>query len=190
MSTAELRELIASLAIAQRETDRLLQQTDRQQQLTDRQIKELGRQIGGLGNKFGAFSEGLASASIRRILREDFGMETIMHRLQVKKGAASAEYDILAYNNGGVHRGVVVEIKSLLDRRAIEQMRRTMDSLFDWLPEHRDKEFMGMVAYVDGQQDVREAVLAEGWHLVQVGDDLFKVETPPGFRPRIYRAAA
>jgi len=96
----------------------------------------------------------------------------------------------LAMYHTQTRAGVVVEIKSLLDRRAIEQMRRTMDSLFDWLPEHRDKEFMGMVAYVDGQQDVREAVLAEGWHLVQVGDDLFKVETPPGFRPRIYRAAA
>jgi len=193
MSTAELRELIAGLAIAQRETDRQQQQTDRQikelGQQTDRQIKELGQQIGGLGNKFGAFSEGLAYGSIRRILREDFGMETIVHRMLVKKGAGSAEYDILAYNNGGSRRGVVVEVKSLLDRRAIEQMRRTMDSLFEWLPEHRDKAFVGMVAYVDGQQDAREAVLAEGWHLVHVGDDLFKVETPPGFQPRIYRAA-
>jgi len=81
MSTAELRDLIASLALAQRETDRQQQQTDRQLQQTVRQIKELG------------------------------------------------------------------------------------------------------------QQDMREAVLAEGWHLVHVGDDLFKVETPKGFQPRIYQAA-
>ena len=44
MTDEELKELVASLAVAQRETDR--------------QLKELGKQIGGLGEKFGG--EGMA----------------------------------------------------------------------------------------------------------------------------------
>jgi len=30
--------------------------------------------------------------------------------------------------------------------------------------------------------------LAQGWHLVHVGEELFEMKTPPGFIPKIYRA--
>ena len=50
MTDEELKELVASLAVAQRETDRQLKETDRQLR---KQLKELGKQIGGLGEKFG-----------------------------------------------------------------------------------------------------------------------------------------
>ncbi len=45
MSTAELRELVASLAVAQRETDRQIKETDRQMKETDRQMKETDRKL-------------------------------------------------------------------------------------------------------------------------------------------------
>jgi len=77
MSTAELKQLIESITISQRETDR--------------QLEELGKQIGGLGNKFGAFAEGLAFSSIERILRADFGMEAITPRFSVVKGKEAVE---------------------------------------------------------------------------------------------------
>jgi len=93
MSTAELKQLIESIAISQRETDRIvketslsIKETDRQMKETDRKLKELGKQIGGLGNKFGAFAEGLAFSSIERILRADFGMEAVTPRFAVEKG--------------------------------------------------------------------------------------------------------
>ena len=175
MNDAELRELVASLSVAQKETDK--------------QLKELGKQIGGLGNKFGAFAEGMAYNSIRKILREDFGMEAVSPAVEINKRGKHEEYDVLAYSNGEKCRGVIVEVKSLLDQRAVEQMRRKMNELFQWMPEHRDKEFVGMVAFVHADHAARDAVLAEGWYLAQVGEDLFKMETPTDFQPRIYRAA-
>jgi len=197
MSTAELKQLIESIAIFQRETDRQMKETDRQMKETDRQmketdrkLKELGKQIGGLGNKFGAFAEGLAFSSIERILRADFGMEAITPRFSVVKGGESEEYDVLAYRNGETKQGLIVEVKSHLDLATIEQMKRKMDHLFRWMPEHRDKEFQGMVAYVEGRAAARQAVLAQGWHLVHVGEDLFELKNPPGFAPKIYRANA
>ena len=67
MSIAELKQLIESIAISQRETDRIVKEislsvkdTDRQMKETDRKLKELGKQIGGLGNKFGTFAQMLA----------------------------------------------------------------------------------------------------------------------------------
>jgi hypothetical protein len=202
MSTAELKQFIESIAISQRETDQIVKETAlqlretkqivretaAQMKETDRKLKEVGKQIGGLGNKFGAFAEGLAFSSIERILRADFGMEAITPRFSLVKGGESEEYDVLAYRNGEVNQGVIVEVKSSLDLATIEQMKRKMDSLFRWMPEHRNKEFQGMVAYVEGSAAARQAVLAQGWHLVHVGEELFEMKTPPGFVPKIYRA--
>ena len=190
MSTAELKQLVESIAIFQRETDRQMKETDRQMKETDRKLKELGKQIGGLGNKFGAFAEGLAFSSIERILRADFGMEAITPRFSVVKGGECEEYDVLAYSNGETKQGLIVEVKSHLDLATIQQMKRKMEHLFRWMPEHRDKEFQGMVAYVEGSAAARQAVLAQGWHLVHVGEDLFELKNPPGFVPKIYRADA
>ena len=204
MSTAELKQLIESIAISQRETDRIvketslsiketdrqMKETDRQMKETDRKLKELGKQIGGLGNKFGAFAEGLAFSSIERILRADFGMEAITPRFAVEKGGEGEEYDVLAYSNGETNKGMIVEVKSSLDLATVQQMQRKMDHLFRWMPEHRDKEFQGMVAYVEGRAAARQAVLAHGWHLVHVGEDWCDLKNPPGFVPRIYRANA
>jgi septal ring factor EnvC (AmiA/AmiB activator) len=191
----ETDRLVKETSLQMKETDRKMQVTDRlvketslQMKETDRKLKELGKQIGGLGNKFGAFAEGLAFSSIERILRTDFGMESVTPRFSVVKGGESQEFDVLAFSNGEVNQGMIVEVKSSLDLATIEQMQRKMDSLFRWLPEHRNKEFQGMVAYVEGSAAARQAVLAQGWHLVQVGEDLFEVKTPPGFVPKIYRA--
>ena len=56
MSTAELKQLIESIAISQRETDRIVKETslsikdtDRQMKETDRKLKELGKQIAPMG---------------------------------------------------------------------------------------------------------------------------------------------
>ena len=66
-------------------------------------------------------------------------------------------------------------------------MKRKMDHVFRWMPEHRDKEFQVMLLYVEGSASARQAVLANGWHLVHVGEGLFDPKNPPGFVPRIYR---
>jgi hypothetical protein len=86
--------------------------------------------------------------------------------------------------------GLIVEAKGMLDLAVVEQMKRKMDQLFRWLPEHRNKEFQGMVAYVEGSAATRQAVLAQVWHLVHVGEDLFELKSPPGSVPRSCRAEA
>ena len=115
-------------------------------------------------------------------------MESVTPRFAVVKGGESQEFDVLAYSNGDVQQGMIVEVKSSLDMATIGQMKCKMDRLFHWMPEHRDKEFQGMVAYVEGSAAARQAVLAHGWHLVHVGEELFEMKTPPGFVPKIYRA--
>lgn len=198
MSTEELQELVADLARStkelrgsQAETDRQMRETDRQikesQKKTDRQLKELGKQIGGLGSKFGSFAEGLSYASIKRILEQDFRMnEFVAPGVQFKRDGREEEYDILAYSNGDIDKGMIVEVKSKQRQEDVDQMRRKMSEVFHWLPEHTNKTFYGMVVYVSGDSGLKRQIIKNGWYLAHVGEDLFEMETPAGFQPRAY----
>ena len=63
MTDEELKDLVASLAVAQRETDRQLRKP----------LRGLGKQIGGLGEKFGGFTEGMALPSMAKTLQKILG---------------------------------------------------------------------------------------------------------------------
>ncbi len=183
VSTAELQEIVADLA-------RSTKELRASQSETDRQLKELGKQVGNIGNKFGSFTEGMASKSVGKILRDQFAMETVGY-VKIAKQGRHEEYDLLGYSNGRVNKAIVVEIKSKLEINVLEQMERKMREVFDWLPEHRGKTFEGMVAYVHAERayenELREKILAKGWHLVSMGEDTFEVEDPKGFVATQYR---
>jgi len=192
MTDEELKELVASLAESQRETDRQLretdrqlQATDRQLQATDRQIKELGRQIGGLGDKFGSFTEGLALPSMTKILTQRFGMDFIAPRVRMRRNGHSMELDVLAYSNTRDDL-FVVEVKSHLREEALDQMRKTLRELRDYFPDHRDKRVYGVLAAVDAPEKLQEKVLAEGIYLARIHDGQFEIQVPDGFQPRAF----
>ncbi len=175
MSTAEMREMVASLLLSQKDTDR--------------QIKELGKQIGGLGNKFGSFTEGLSVRSIKEILRDRFGINhLIASNIKITIDGFTEEYDILGYSDKATAKGIIVEVKSQLRPEDISQMKRKMNRIFQMLPDEKDRAFEGMIACVSGSDELKRQVLKNGWHLAHIGEDLFELENPPDFLPKIYRA--
>ena len=209
MSTAELQEIVTKLALSQAETDRQIKEsqaetdrqikesqaetdrqmkeTDRKMKQTDKQLKELGKQIGGLGNKFGSFAEGLAYNSIKRILERDFKMnEFVAPGVKVTQKGLEDEYDVLAYSNGSIDKGMIVEIKSKLKQEDIDQMKRKMKNVFTMMPDHTDKTFYGMIAYVTGHSSLKKQIIDNGWYLAHIGDEIFEMETPVGFQPKGY----
>ena len=168
MSTGEPRELVGSSTLPE----------DR----ADDWLENLRKQIEGLGNKFGSFAKGLHYDMIESHLRESLGRDYfIAPGVQVRKDGREEEYDILAYSNDSIDRGMIVEIKSNLRKEDIAQMKRKMDGVFQMLPEHRNKTFQGMIACVSGTADLKQQVLENGWYLAHIGDDLFELETPENF---------
>ena len=151
-----------------------MEETKLQMKVTGRQLKELGKQIGGLGQKFGSFAEGLSYASIEKILREDFDLnEFVTPAVKMRKGGREEEYDVLAYSNGEINKGMIVEIKSRLRQEDIDQMKRKMDEVFYWLPEHKNKKFYGMIAYVSGHTDLKRQIIENGWYLDAIYKKVF-----------------
>ena len=190
MTDEELKELVASLAVAQRETDRQLKETDRQLKETDRQLrkqlKELGKQIGGLGEKFGGFTEGMALPSMTKILTENFGMEVVTPRVKVRKAGRSLELDVLAYANSECNAAYVVEIKSHLRPDGIEQLQNILEQFRTFFPEHADKALYGILAVVDAPEDLRQEALSAGIFMAGINDEQFKLEVPKNFQPKAW----
>ncbi len=193
MTDNELKELVASLAIAQKETDRQLKETDQQIKQTDqqikqtnRQLKELGKQIGGLGEKFGSFTEGLALPSMEKILMEKFGMEVVSPSVRASKRGEHLEIDVLAYANSEVNEVYVVEVKSHAREESIEQIRRRLERFRRFFPEHRDKTVYGILAAVDMTSDLRERIMKAGFYVARIHDEVFELDVPANFRAKGY----
>jgi hypothetical protein len=183
---AELATAQAELTAAQKETDKQLKETDRQQQKTDKQLKELGKQIGGLGAKFGSFTEGLALPSMETILRQRFGMEVISPSVRVSKDGQHLEIDVLAYTNGELNTAYIVEVKSHARQEDITQLKSILQRFRRFFSEHKDKKLYGILAAVDLSPGLREKILQEGLYVARIHDQVFELDIPDNFQPRLY----
>ena len=173
MSDAELRQLIAALAI--------------ENKALAIQVKENARQLGGLTNKFGSFTEGLALPSLSKALTERFHAEVIAPRVLARKGGKCLEIDVLAYSNGNRNAAYVVEVKSHLDDEALRQMERILSDFPKFFPEHRSKELYGIVAGVHISEPAAKQTLKKGIYVARISDEIFQLKVPAGFRPHSFK---
>ena len=200
MTDNELKALISSLAIAQKETnqqlkqtdeqikktDQQLKQTDKQLKQTDKQVNELGKQIGGLGRKFGIFTEGLALPSMQKLLHDRFHMEVISPSVRVSKNGKEAKIDVLAYANSEINEVYVVEVKSHLREEGIRQLQDLLDHFRMLFPEHADKKVFGILAAVDMSKEMRARVLMQGFYAAHIREDIFSLDVPDDFEAKAF----
>ncbi|MCZ8120599.1 MAG: DUF3782 domain-containing protein [Microcystis sp. LE18-22.4A] len=213
-TSEDVWRLLAELTTAQKETDRQLKETDRQlkevsqqqketelllkevsqqqkenaqqQKETDKQLKELGKQIGGLGAKFGSFTEGLALPSMETILRQRFGMEVVSPSVRASKEGQHLEIDVLAYTNGELNTAYIVEVKSHARQEDITQLKSILQRFRRFFPEHKDKKLYGILAAVHVSSELREKILQEGFYVARIHDQVFELDIPDNFQPRLY----
>ncbi|MDP2902518.1 MAG: DUF3782 domain-containing protein [Methylovulum sp.] len=186
MTDDELKQLVASLAIDQKELAQKMAQTDKQIKETGKQLKEQGKQIGGLGKKFGSFTEGLALPSMTKILRERFKMEVISPSVRVSKNGIDAEIDVVAYANSAINEVYVVEVKSHLREEAITQLNSLMANFKTLFPEHKDKKLYGIIAAVDMSEALKQRVLAAGFYMARIQDETFSLDVPDAFQAKCF----
>lgn len=167
-----------------KEADRRMQETDRIVQETAREIKQVNRQMGEWGNKWGGFTEGMAYPSMVKVLTEQFQLDQFTSNLQSRRCGGVLEIDVLGYANGGINRACIVEVKSQLRERGIEQLLRILDKFNQFFPEHTGKTVYGILAAVNVPDDLARQVIQEGLFLARISDDTFKVTVPDGFQPR------
>jgi hypothetical protein len=152
---------------------------------TAKMTEENQRMIGYLGNKWGSFAEAMALPSMQRILEDDFGMTTTQPRIRIKKdGKIVQEIDMLAHSNGDIHTAIVVEVKSDLKGKDVDQVLAIMDKFFELFPEHKGKKLYGIIAYIDASEEGKNKALKNGLYLANIHDEVFEMKTPMGFIPK------
>lgn len=186
MTDEELKELVASLAVAQKETDKQLQKTDRHIDKMTKTIKELGKQLGGLGNKFGSFTEGMAFPSMEKLLRKKFKMDVVASNIKARRNGKKMELDVLSYSNSDLNKVIIVEVKSHLDEREWQQVQAIIRDFFYFFPSHKGKKLYCIVAAVDYKEDIAREIIESGIYLAQMNDDLFALKVPRNFVPRAF----
>ena len=196
-TSRELKELARGTDRQFRETDEriraLSEAADRRQQETDRQlkelgvqVKELGQQVGGLGEKFGTYTEGLAETGIRKLLKERFGANAVTIGYEMTKNGETMELDGYGYSNTGHDAVYVVEIKSKLRRRGINQLLKTLRRFPEFFPEHRGKKLYGVLAVADVSKEVAAKALERGLYLARLGTTV-ELAVPDDFKPHSFQ---
>ena len=191
--------MVASLAVAQKETARQMeesnkrveaiqQETARQMEISrkevDKQIKQTQKQLGELGNKWGTFTEGMAIASIKKILFEKFNIPVISHNVQKRMNGESIEMDAFGYENSTINTAVIVEIKSHLREEAVEQIERIMEDFPKFFPDHADKKLYGILACVHAPDSIKNFLRKKGIYLAVLHDDIFELYDFKNFTPK------
>ena len=206
MTDNELKELVASLAVAQREMSisqkelsvaqketfdkvSILQKATFEeiaalQADTWKQIKQVNKQLGELGNKWGTFTEGMALESIKKILLEKFKIQVTSQNYSKRMDGESIEIDVFGYENSLINTAVVVEIKSHLREDAVEQIENTMTNFPKFFPDHADKKLYGIIACVHAPENIKNILRKKGIYLAVLHDDIFKLYPFKDFTPK------
>jgi hypothetical protein len=184
----ELKELVASLAAAQKDTDRQIKETDRQlnefRRIQAEANQELRKQLGGLGNKFCDFAEGMAIPSLIDILAKHFGADRIVESRRVHKGEEEMELDLIGASNGQDRTVVAAEVKSNLNQRELDKFLRNLGRFFEFFPQFRGCKLYGVLAAVDSSKEMDAATLAQGVCLAKMRGDIFRLAVPSDFQPK------
>ena len=171
-----------------KETDRQIAESraaaDRRLAETDRRLDELGRQIGGLGNRLGEFVEGVVRPGLVRLFRAHGVDVRETHRdLEAERNGKKAQIDLLVVNDAEV---VVVEVKSKLSQRDVEEHLERLDLFKELFPRYADARVLGaMAAMVVPEKQAALAERAGLFVIGQSGDDAVLLNSP-GFRPRTW----
>lgn len=160
----------------------MFKETDRKMAETDRKLKELGRQIGGLGNRLGEFVEWTIRPGLVRMFRERGIDVRETHRdLEAERNGRKAQVDLLVVNDTEV---VVVEVKSKLSQRDVEDHLERLDLFKELFPRYADARVFGAVAAMVVPE--RQGAYAESCGLFVIGqerDDAVLLNSPE-FTPR------
>ena len=150
-------------------------------------LAESDKQISRFGAKFGGFTEALSLSSMEVVLREQFGIEVIFPSVRIyKKGEEQMRIDLLAYANAPINTAYVVDVKNHPVEDSITQLKSILQRFRLFFPEHKDKRLYGILASVDLSNELRTKILQEGLYVARIHDQVFELDVPDNFQPRIY----
>jgi hypothetical protein len=185
MTDKELKELIESLAIAQKKTDEQLKKTDKElremfdradvrMEKLERKIGRIGELVGNMSNNQGEVTEEYFVNSLKNILRIgelkfDYLLENI--HLQTKK--INDEFDILLVNGISV---ALIEVKYKVHPKVIDSLEKKIEHL-KMMREYKGYKIYAGVAGFKIPEEVIKKAKKKGYFVLKRKGDIIEEYT-------------
>ena len=147
MTDLELKELVASLAISQKETDKKFDRVAEQMAETDRKLDKVGKLVGNISNNQGDVTEEFFFNSLKvNPHLGDIKFDDIQSNSRKAKNGVEDEFDILMTNGNSIG---IVEVKYKVHSKDIDKLRDKKISNFRKLyPNYSNyKLFVGIAGF-------------------------------------------
>ena len=184
MTDQELKDLVASLAISQAETNEQMKRTDEQINRTDEQMKrtdeqmkrtderldKVAKQLGGISNNQGDVAEEYFVNSLEEKLKVgEINFDYLIQNFKAKKShKILAEYDILLINGKSV---AIVEVKYKVHPNDLQQLPKKIESLKK-LQQYQDYNIYAGIAGFYVPDAVIDQALQDGFFVLQRKGDV------------------
>jgi len=182
MSDLELKELVASLAVAQKETDKKfdkvaeqMAKTDKQMAETDRKLDKVAKLVGNISNNQGDVAEEFFFNSLKvNPHLGDIKFDDIMPNLTKSKNNLKDEFDIVMTNGNAIG---IVEVKYKVHSSDVEKLRDKKISNFRKLFPIYDKYKMYVgIAGFHINSEAEESAKENGFFVLKRYGDIIKFD--------------
>jgi hypothetical protein len=158
MTDQELKDLVASLAIAQAKTDAQLSKTDLK-------LDKLAKMIGSMSKNQGDVAEEFFYNSLQKKLKiGDIQFDQIALNLLLGSKGKSQEFDLVLFNGKSV---AIVEVKYKLHTNDLIQVQEQIKAYKKAMPIYKDFAIYGGVAGLSVPKDVIDQAEEMGLFVLQ-----------------------
>jgi len=189
MTDDELKELVASLAIAQREineqmketreqmkeTDERMKQTDEQMRKTDQKLERIGIHLGNVTANQGDVAEEFFFNSLVKDTRlGNIHFEDVMKNSSKQRGKIQEEYDLILTNGDSL---AIIEVKYKAHQNDLVKLARKMHNFKKLFPIYQNFKQYGAIASFHINDDAKKEALERGYFVLQRQGELIHSES-------------
>jgi hypothetical protein len=168
MTDQELKDLVASLVIAQAKTQAEVAETSRV-------IKEVGRRMGSMASNQGDVAEEFFYNTL--FDKPEVGgirFDRVLRNIGGGKPGHQAEFDVVMHNGSSM---AIIEVKYKAHTNDVEQVERQLERYRDIFPEYKDYKLYGGLAGFSVPEDVAQAAREKGLFVLKRKGELMEAET-------------
>jgi len=165
MTDEELKELVASLAIDQKELTKKMAQTEEQFRRTDRKLEEVGTLLGNIGRNQGHIAEEFFYNSlIEDAHLGQIHFDDITKNMEKHRGNIQEEYDLVMTNGDAIG---IIEVKYKAHENDLNKLERKMRNFKKLFPIYAHYKLYGAIASFHINDDAKEQALQRGFFVLQ-----------------------
>jgi len=167
MTDDELKELVASLALSNKEL------RDSQKE-TGRKLDKVARMIGGISANQGDVAEDFFYNSfIKDNHLGELSFDDITKNMAKHRGKTQEEYDIFLTNGDSI---AIIEVKYKAHLEDIKKLERKFLNFKKLFPIYKDYKLYGAMASFYFNKETKDELLNQGYFIVERSGNLIKTE--------------